>query len=114
MNNIVLIIIILLCTILGSFGGYFFKKASLAKSLFDIIINKGLYLGILFYISGAVLNIVVLKYLDYSTVLPLTSITYIWTLFISRIFLYEKITKYKIAGITFILIGACLISGLSI
>ena len=57
-----------------------------------------------------VLNIIVLKYLPYSVVLPLTAITYIWSLVIAYCFLKEKITKVKIYGIICIMIGAIFIS----
>lgn len=43
-------------------------------------------------------------------VLPLTSITYIWTLVISYKFLKEKITFKKIIGIILIIVGAIIIA----
>jgi drug/metabolite transporter (DMT)-like permease len=110
MNSVAIIIIVLFCTISGAFGGYYFKKASTGGSLFCIVTSKKLFLELFLYILGSVLNIMVLKYLDYSVLLQLTSITYIWTLFISRMFLGEQITKYKIASILIILIGSYLIS----
>ncbi|MFR2167688.1 MAG: hypothetical protein ACLS5W_07540 [Coprococcus sp.] len=45
------------------------------------------------YLVSALLNIYVLRYLDYSVVLPLTSVTYIWTMVISYFILKEKISK---------------------
>lgn len=59
---------------------------------------------------SALLNIFVLRYLDYSVVLPLTSITYVWTMIISYLILKESITKRKIAGVALILVGAVLVS----
>lgn len=59
---------------------------------------------------GALLNIYVLKFLPYTVVLPMTSLTYIWTMIISFYLLKEKITFKKILGVTLILIGAFLIS----
>lgn len=43
-------------------------------------------------------------------VLPLTSLTYMWTMFLSYLILDEKITKRKIAGVILILIGAVFVS----
>ncbi|MEI3328235.1 MAG: EamA family transporter [Coprococcus sp.] len=62
------------------------------------------------YLISALLNIFVLRYLDYSVVLPLTSITYVWTMIISYLILKESITKRKIAGVALILVGAVLVS----
>lgn len=59
---------------------------------------------------GALLNIYVLKFLPYTVVLPMTSLTYIWTMIISFYLLKEKITFKKILGVILILIGAFLIS----
>ena len=59
--------------------------------------------------ASAVMNIWILRYLDYSVVLPLTSLTYIWTMILSYIILKEKISK-KIVGVLLILIDAVLVS----
>lgn len=98
-------------TLFGAFGALFFKKASTTnKGITDMIFNVNLYIGGVFYLIGAILNIVVLKYLKYTVVLPITSITYIWTMLISYFIIKEKITMKKIAGITCIILGAGLIS----
>ena len=98
-------IILITFTIMGSVGGYFFKRAADSKSLKDLIFNKFLYIGGSLYFLSALLNIYVLKYMDYTVVLPLTSITYIWTLFISKKLLNEKIGRLKIGGVVFIILG---------
>ena len=60
-----------------------FKKASDAKKIKILVITPAFYLGGLLYLISAILNIYILKFLDYSVVLPLTSITYIWTFVLS-------------------------------
>lgn len=103
-NNIALCLIF---TLSGAFGGYYFKKASNEKgSIIKILGNKYLYLGGILYVIGASLNIVLLKHLNYTVVLPLTSITYVWTMVISYFILGEKITFKKILGVILIVIGA--------
>lgn len=102
--------ILILFTIIGSFGGYFLKKATMhIDSFVDVFFAPWIYIGGLLYITGALLNIYVLKYLPYTVVLPMTSITYIWTMFISHTFFQEKITKKKQIGIIFIIFGAFLL-----
>lgn len=109
MNKIFLYILLLIMTVLGSFGGYFFKKST-EIGLNRIIFSKYLYIGGFLYFISALINIVLLKYLSYMIVLPLASITYIWTLIISNKFLNEKITKNKKIGVCLIILGVILIS----
>ncbi|MGL6167978.1 MAG: EamA family transporter [Fusobacteriaceae bacterium] len=111
MNNIFQYLLLLVMTVLGAFGGFFFKKSTeKVKSINDIIKCKELYFGGFLYFVSALINIYILKYLPYIVVLPLTGITYIWTLMISYKFLNEKITKNKKIGVFLIIIGALLIS----
>ena len=62
------------------------------------------------YTESCMINIWVLRYLDYSVVLPLTSLTYMWTMFLSYLILKEKITKRKVAGVILVLIVAVFVS----
>ena len=82
-------------TITGAFWGLLFKRAT-SKGL-KISLHFILFLGIggFFYLFSSILNIIVLKYLPYTVVFPLTAITYIWTLLISYFFLKESITGKK-------------------
>lgn len=98
-------------TLLGALGGYFFKKgAENLNGIISLILNWRAYVGGIFYVSAALLNIVVLKFLPYSIVLPLTAMTYIWTMIISKIALGEKITKNKIIGTILIILGSIFIA----
>lgn len=110
MINIICYILIFIMTILGAFAGLFLKKSSSASGIRNLILNINLYLGGILYLISACLNIYVLKFLDYSIVLPLTSITYIWTMIISYFLLKENITVRKIIGIILICFGAILIT----
>ena len=67
------------------------------------------YAGAFLYVISAVLNILLLRRLDYSVVLPLTSLTYVWTMILSSVLLRETITKKQIMGVFLILVGAVLI-----
>jgi len=75
-----------------------------------LLTNPNLYLGGGLYFLSAVLNIIVLRYLDYSVVLPLTAVTYIWTMLLSARILREKIGVRKLLGVALIVIGAVLVS----
>lgn len=102
--------ILIFMTLCGAVASLFLKRASSADGILKMLLNINLYLGAGLYLVSAVLNIFVLRFLDYSVVLPLTSITYIWTMVLSYFILSEKITAKKIGGVLLILIGAMLVS----
>ena len=97
-------------TFIGSVASLFLKKASGSNGIKSMLVNLNIYIGGLLYLLSAVLNIWILRFLDYSVVLPLTSLTYIWTMIISYLILKEKITIKKILGVAFILVGAVIVS----
>lgn len=101
---------LLIMTMLGSVASLFLKRASESDSLAGLLKNINLYVGGFLYLASAVLNIWILRFLYYSVVLPLTSLTYIWTMVLSYLILKEKITPKKIGGVILILIGAICVS----
>lgn len=92
-------------TLLGAVAAFFLKKASGFKNITELIKNYNLYIGAGLYLLSAIINIIVLRYLNYSVALPLTSITYVWTMVISYLFLKEKVGIKKLLGVSFIIIG---------
>ena len=106
-----LYLLLIVMTLLGAFGALYLKKATTAaKSLFGLLKVWQFYLGGFLYFASAILNIYLLRYLDYSVVLPLTSITYIWTLLIARVDLKEQISGFQVLGIVCIVAGAVMIT----
>ena len=101
---------LLIMTLMWSVASLFLKRASGSDGIRSMLFDINLYVGGGLYFLSAVINIWVLRYLDYSVVLPLTSLTYMWTMFLSYLILDEKITKRKIAGVILILIGAVFVS----
>ena len=71
--------------------------------------NPFLYVGGGFYVVSALVNIWVLHYMEYSALMPMLGITYIWTLILSCLFLKEKFTLRKLFGIACIVAGAAFI-----
>ncbi|MGG7151225.1 EamA family transporter [Clostridium neonatale] len=110
MINIIYYLLIFIMTACGGFAGLFLKKASSSYGIKNLILNLNLYIGGVLYLFGAIMNIYVLKFLDYSIVLPLTSITYIWTMIISYFILKERMTVKKVMGILFIVMGSILLA----
>ena len=101
---------LVIMTMLGSVASLFLKKASGAAGFRELILNPNLYIGGGLYLTSAILNIWILRYLNYSVVLPLTSLTYIWTMLLSYGILKEKISPKKIGGVLMILMGAICVS----
>ena len=97
-------------TLTASFASFFLKKSTYNRVILNIITSKYLYIGGFLYVIVAFFNIWILKLLPYSIVVPLGSITYIWTMIIARFFLKEKIDTRKIIGISLILAGVVCIT----
>lgn len=105
--NFLLLLLLAAMTWLGALGGYFLKAASshnINDERKEFLLR--LLMGVGFYGFGAILNIIALRYLPYTTVFPLTAVTYIWTMILSFILLNEKISLRKIIGVLLILAGA--------
>ena len=102
--------ILIFMTLCGAVASLFLKRASGTEGVLKMFLNINLYIGGGLYLISAVLNVYILRYLDYSVVLPLTSITYIWTMVLSYMILKEKITVKKMIGVLLILIGAVFVS----
>ena len=112
MNPILLYALLIGGCALGAFASYCFKKATLGLeglNLLGLLREKFLWIGGLLYIVAAVNNILLLGYQDYSILLPLSSITYIWTMIIANKLLGEKISAKKIVGVAAIICGAFLL-----
>jgi len=116
MNPVLLYSMVIGGTLLGAFASYNFKGASAsisgitAQAIFALTKNKVFVIGVVLYIIAAVNNIFLLRYLDYSILLPMSSITYIWTMIIASKLLGESITKRKIFGVAAIIVGALLLA----
>lgn len=103
-------LLLIFMTVLGSFGAFFLKKASSHdEAKINIVKRSELYIGAFLYFLSALINVYILRFFDYTVVLPLTSLSYIWTMFIAKVLFDEVISKNKIIGVGCIIIGAVLI-----
>ena len=103
-------IVLLIMTAMGALASVSLKMATNSKSLLSILFNRYLILGGFLYFIAALLNIWLLYYLDYSVVLPLTSLTYIWTMLIAYFCLKESMSLSKFIGVLLISAGAYLVT----
>lgn len=72
--------------------------------------DNNVYVGGVLYLTTAFINIYILKYLDYSVVMPITALTYLWSMLLSRYFLQETLSLKKISGIILILAGVFIVA----
>ncbi|KGP71848.1 EamA family transporter [Pontibacillus yanchengensis] len=103
------LLLVILMTLFGSLGGFFFKKAGDHPLGFNLPFLMKVGTGGTFYLAGALLNIYLLTLLPYTVVYPITSVTYIWTMLLSAIFLHETITIKKVIGVLLISGGSILL-----
>ncbi len=111
MNKIVIVIALIAMAFIASFASYFLKKSSPAEgSKLKILLSPYFYLGGVLYVISASISIFLLQYLPYAIVMPLGSLTYIVTMFLSLKLLNEKITLRKIVGMLVIIAGVVMIA----
>lgn len=99
-------VLVVVMDFVAALASLFFKKASSSDGLLGMLRNLNLYIGGFLYVIAALFNIYILRYLDYSVVMPLGSITYVWTMILSFVILKEKISRKKILGVACIIAGA--------
>jgi len=105
---------VIFMTLIGAFGAFFFKRSTEQTSSFwQLFRIPNFYYGAGLYVTSALLNVVLLRFMDYTILYPMTAVTYIWALIISSLFLREKITKSKIAGVLLICVGVFILCGRS-
>jgi len=113
MSLLLLIPMILIMTISGTFGALLFKQAMAkveGRCIIHLIKAPRLYLGGMCYLLGAMLNIMLLQHMPYSIVYPMTSLTYIWTMVVSFFVLKEKISRNKIIAVVLIVTGVIVLN----
>lgn len=103
-------VVLLLMGVIASIASLFLKKATAGGlRISKLFRTPYLYLGGGFYVLSALMNLYLLRRLPYSLVVPLGSLTYVWTLILSHKLLDETVTRSKLLGIVLILIGVGMI-----
>lgn len=92
---------VVVMTLLGAIASISLKQSTLIPKK----INKYFFLGGTLYFVSAIINVMVLRHLPYAIVLPMTSLTSIWTMGLAHLCFKEAITKRKVVGLVSIVIG---------
>lgn len=102
---------VVIMTLIGSLGTFFFKISTAKMTgIFSLLRIPTFYLGGFLYGLSALINVVLLRYLDYTILYPMTAIAYIWSLILSNRLMGERITKEKVTGILCICAGVVLLT----
>jgi uncharacterized membrane protein len=115
-----LIVLILGCVVMASFGQVYLKKGVtdaggieinqlLTKKVFSVLFNKDVIIGLTLYVISTFFWFVVLTKGELSFVYPLIALGYIITAFLARLYFNETITFFRWLGIVLILAGAVVI-----
>jgi drug/metabolite transporter (DMT)-like permease len=92
-------------TILGALGAFLFKKSHSPDEKRHFLLNLPVFAGGTAYFLSSIINIYLLRSYDYTTILPATSITYVWTAILGRIYFGEPLSLKKLFGIFLLIIG---------
>lgn len=105
-----LYVLVVVMSLVAATASMFFKKASGSGGILAMLRNPSLYIGGVLYVIAALFNIYILRYLEYSVVMPLGSLTYIWTMLLSFAILHENVSRKKIIGVACIIVGAVFVA----
>jgi multidrug transporter EmrE-like cation transporter len=102
---------VVLGSVIGSLGAVGLKAGTkrLQMNLRSILTNWHLALGIAAYVLSSVFFVFGLRKGELSVLYPLVSLSYVWTVFWSRAFFGESITRNKIYALGLILVGVTLL-----
>jgi len=93
-------------SVVGSFGAVFLKlgAAKLDHTLVSFL-NLRLMAGVALFLGSSVFYALGIRNGQLSVLYPMVSLGYIWTLFWSRLFFGEALTRPKFIGLGLILLG---------
>jgi multidrug transporter EmrE-like cation transporter len=100
------VLLVLGASLIGSFGAVFLKLgAAHLNRGFRYILNWQLGFGVALFVGSSIPFLVGLRHGELSVLYPMVSLGYVWTLFWSKLFFNEPITRAKIGALAMILAG---------
>jgi drug/metabolite transporter (DMT)-like permease len=101
---------VLVASFIGSFGAVFLKSGAIRLTgIRSLILNRRLALGVSLFLVSTVFYLLGIRNGELSVLYPMVSLGYVWTLFWSRIFFGEPLTRNKFMGLGLILFGIALL-----
>ena len=100
------VLLVLLASFIGSFGAVFLKMgAAKLKGGLRYLINPQLAIGVGLFMGSSIPFLMGLKHGELSVLYPMVSLGYICSLFWSRLFFGEPITRGKVGALALIAAG---------
>ncbi|HYD03348.1 MAG TPA: multidrug transporter [Alphaproteobacteria bacterium] len=106
------LLLIIISTMIGAVGALTLKNGAMNMrgTIIQKILNFKVWLGLFLYGLASLIAIFVLLKENVSLIYPLTAMSYIWVILLSKIYLKENINAYKILAIIFIILGVTLLT----
>jgi len=100
------ILLVLCASLIGSFGAVFLKLgAAPMKNGLRYILNWKLLAGVSLFVGSSVPFVMGLRHGELSVLYPMASMGYVCTMFWSKLFFHEPITRVKVGALFMILTG---------
>jgi len=102
---------VVLGSLIGSLGAVGLKAGTrhLEMNVMSLVTNWRLAGGVALYVLSSVFFVFGLRHGELSVLYPLVSLSYVWTVFWSRAFFGESITRGKLYALALILVGVTLL-----
>ena len=100
------ILLVMFASVIGSFGAVFLKMgAAKLKGGLRYLVNPQLAIGVGLFMGSSIPFLMGLKHGELSVLYPMVSLGYICSLFWSRLFFGEPITRGKVGALALIAAG---------
>ncbi len=105
------IVLVWIASFIGSFGALFLKAGAgkLHEGWIYLVWNPKLILGVVLFCGSSLFYVLGMRQGELSILYPLVSLSYLWALLWSRLFLNERMNRAKGLGLLLILAGIVLI-----
>ncbi|MBD3261580.1 MAG: hypothetical protein GF334_07860 [Candidatus Altiarchaeales archaeon] len=106
------VLLVLLSTVFASSGQIFIKMGAnnLSFDVVSFLLNYPLYVGYAFYLLGAALLIVSLKWGDLSVLYPIYALNFIWVSILSPMFFEaDSMNPVKWLGVFLVVLGVSVV-----
>jgi multidrug transporter EmrE-like cation transporter len=100
-------LLVLLASFIGSFGAVFLKSGAqrLQFTLQGLFFNYHLAAGVALFLLSSYFFVLGVRNGELTVLYPMVALGYVWTLFWSRLFFGEPLTRNKFIGLAMILVG---------
>ncbi|MEO8663321.1 MAG: EamA family transporter [Bryobacteraceae bacterium] len=100
-------LLVLVSSFIGSFGAVFLKAGAqrLEFTLRGLFLNYYLAAGVALFLLSSYFFVLGVRNGELTVLYPMVALGYVWTLFWSRLFFGEPLTRNKFIGLAMILVG---------